>query len=210
MNRFYLVPVETVVFPPDDFGQVSTSRGPKYFSWSDDPDPPALVSTPWAMMDYGFVDSALLVAKNISQIDHDALILNADVFSFPDNLDQPVTDPNVDTFFEAINLPTDWLTPATTYRDLMRQTAGIFQFNQRYSGIAANETGETHSIFDNADLSTRLRNMTAQEQVWFLATVDSFGVDSSLVNDNSRLRQLVKTAGDFWAGQTFILGGIEF
>ena len=92
----------------------------------------------------------------------------------------------------------------------MRQTAGMFQFNQRYGGIAAVETGELHSIFDTADLDTRLRQMTAQEQEWFYQTVESFGYDRSVVNDNSRLRQLVKTAGDFWIGQTFIMGGVEF
>ena len=139
-------------------------------------------------------------------MDHDALILNADVFSFPDNLDQPVTDPNIDTFFENINIPTDWLTPATTYRELMRQTAGIFQFNQRYGGIS----GVGASIFDNADLDTRLRQMTTEEQEWFYLAVESFGYSRDLINDNNQLRLFIKQAGSYWEDQKFLIGGVEF
>lgn len=203
MDKLYLVPVESV-----DHSE-GLKRGPEYFHWRYDQNPPS-IECAWSMMDYGFTTSALLLAKDITQVDHDALVLNTDVFAFPDNLDGPVDDPTVDTFFEDIHLPTDWLTPATTWRELLRQTAGMFQFNQRYGGIAANETGELHSIFDAATLDTRLNQMTAQEQGWFLATVESFGYDPELVSLNARLRQLVKSAGDFWAGQSFYLGGWEF
>src|SRR3990167_4693881 len=138
VNRFYLLPIENSLD--------GTGRGPKYFSWRMDPDPPGIAGS-WGMMDYGFVPYALLVAKDISQANHDALILNSDVYAFPINLDTPVSDPIIDTFFENINLPTDWLTPATTYRELMRQTAGMFQFNQRYGGGAAGPTGGGYSMF---------------------------------------------------------------
>ena len=200
MQRLYLVPVETN----------GNYRGPMYFDgWRGDPSPGGIAS-PWAMMDYGFTPYALLLAKDISQADHDALILNADVFVFPDNLDGPVNDPNVDTFFEAIHLPTDWLTPSTTWRELLRQVAGIFQFNQRYAYISSKASGVTHSIFDTATLDTRLNQMTTDEQAWFLATVESFGYDPELVPLNARLRQLVKQAGDYWQDRPFYLGGWEF
>ena len=206
LQKFYLVPVETVSI--DGGGQW---RGPKYFRWRFDPDPPALVqSGTWSMMDYGFVSSALLLAKDITQADHDALVLNADVYAFPDNLDQPVSDPNIDAFFEAIYLPTDWLTPSTTYRELLRQVAGMMQFNQRYGGIYAERYGGWHSIFDTATLQTRLNQMTAQEREVFLATVASFGYNPALVPTNARLRQLVKSAGNYWVDQPFYMGGVEF
>ena len=195
----YLVPVETV----------GNSRGPAYFCWEMEEAPPACIGCSWSMMDYGFAPVALLVAKDISQADHEALILNSDVFYFPSNLDAPV-DQEVQAFFEGVHLPMDWLTPATTWRELLRQTAGMFLFNQRYMGIVAAETGELHSIWDSADLDTRLREMSDDEQRWFLLTVESFGYDSSSISTNTRLRQLVKQAGDFWAGQTFYLGGMEF
>ena len=192
MQIFYLLPI--VVHD-------GKYRGPKYFEWRFG----SGIDCKWSMMDYGFVPSALVLAHDIIQVDHDAMVLNSDVFAFPENLDGPVNDPGIDAFFEDINIPTDWLTPATTYRELLRQTSGMFQFNQRYSGIS-----NGGSIFDNANLDIRLRQMTAQEQTWFLETVESFGFDSALVNTNSKLRQLVKQAGSYWEGQTFVMGGYEF
>ena len=196
MQRFYLVPIE----------QIGNSRGPQYFRWRFNP---SGIDCRWAMMDYGFVPSGLVLALDITQTDHDALILNSDVFAFPESLAGPV-DQDVQTFFEGIHVPTDWLTPATTWIELMRQLAGMFQFNQRYGGIAAEATGELHSIFDSATLDTRLRQMTDDEQGWFLATVESFGFDPGLVSDNARLRQLVRMAGDYWEDQPFMMGGVEF
>jgi hypothetical protein len=200
VDKFYLVPIEVLYPLPDDPDRMA--RGPKYFAWKFNP---AGISSPWNLMDYGFVPFGLLYARGISQADHDALILNSDVYNFPDDLDQPVTDPTIDVFFENFHIPTDWLTPSTTYRELLRQTAGMFQFNQRYGGLSGG-----HSIFEAADLDTRLRDMALGEQAWFLDTVASFGFDPGIVNTNSRLRQLVKMAGDFWAGQPFYMGGIEF
>jgi hypothetical protein len=52
--------------------------------------------------------------------------------------------------------------------------------------------------------------MTTQEQVWFLATVESFGYDPAIVNTNSQLRLLVRQAGNYWAGLPFYMGGLEF
>jgi len=194
MQKFYLVPIE----------QVGGARGPKYFSWRFDPDPPG-IDCRWSMMPYGFFSYALVLAHDITQTDHVALILHTDVYNFPDDLDTAVSDPNIDVFFEGINIPTDWLTPSTTYRELLRQLAGMFQFNQRYRGIS-----EGHDLFETATLDTRLRNLSSQEKIWFDATVVSFGYDPNLINDNSFLRQLIKQAGNFWSGQPFTMGGVVF
>ena len=196
MQGIYLVPIETI----------GSARGPMYFSWKYNP---GGIVCNWAMMDYGFMPSALLVAKDITEKDHAALTKYTDVFYFPDKLDGPV-DQDIQEFFEGIRLPMDWLTPSTTWRELLRQVAGMFLFNQRYGGIAAIETGSCHSIFDTATLSTRLRQMTADEQRWFLATAASFGFDPAVISANSQLRQLVKTAGNYWADQTFYIGGVMF
>lgn len=188
---YYLLPIETI----------DNGRGPKYFSWRFSQ---SGIDTKWSMMDYGFVDSALLFAPVITPADHAVLMLNADVFAFPENLDAPVVDPSIDQFFEDLNLPTDWLTPATTYRELLRQVAGMMQFNQRYGVISGG-----HSIFESANLDTRLRRMTAEEEAWFMVNWRSFGFDSGAINTNTRLRQLVKQTGDFWADKPIIMGGVE-
>ena len=141
---------------------------------------------------------------DITQTDHDALILNTDVFVFPDDLDTAVSDPNLSTFFEGLMIPTDWLTPATTYREFLRSMAGMFEFSRNYSIVSGG-----HSVFENADLSTRLRQMTDQEQAWFLATVESLGFDSSIVSLNAQLRQLLKMADDVFQGRPFYIGDLE-
>jgi hypothetical protein len=189
---YYLLPIE----------KIDNKRGPKYFKWRFSE---TGIDTKWSMMDYGFVDTALLFAPQISPTDQAFLALQPDVYVFPANLDTPVIKAEAEPLFEAVNLPTDWLTPSTTNRELMRQTAGMMQFNQRYGGISGG-----HSIFENADLSTRLQQMTTEERDWFYQTVASFGFDPAQINDNFQLRLLVRQAGDFWAGQSFILGGIAF
>lgn len=197
MQKFYLVPVEVI----------DGIRAPRYFWWRLNP---SGIQGRWSAMDYGFLPTMLVLAHNISQADHDGLILNADVYSFPDNLDQPVTDPGIDTFLETLNIPTDWLTPSTTYRELLRQLAGMFVFNQRYHGIAAAATGEQHSIFDNGrTLDDNWNSLSAAEKQWFNDTVHSFGFPQNVVG-NPKLRTLTKQAGDLWGAQPFYMGGVAF
>lgn len=200
MLKFYLVPIE----------QVGNYRGPEYFKWRFDQTPETSIDCKWSMMDYGFLPNALVLAHDITLEDHTALILNSDVYPFPDDLDQPVDDPGVDTFFEAIHIPTDWLTPATTWRELLRQLAGMFQFNQRYGGVSADLSGTPHSVFENVTLDDTYSDFTTDETIWFDATVESFGYDPSIILPNQKLRQLVKTAGNFWEGQPFYMGGYKF
>jgi hypothetical protein len=197
MQKIYLVPIE----------QIGNDRGPKYFCWQDgDTD----CIQDWGGMDYGFVPSMLIVARNISQAQHDALILNADVYAFPDNLDQSIPPNTLNAFFEGINLPTDWLTSSTTYRELLRYTIGMFQFNQRYSGIAANETGQARSIFDNGrTLDSSWNSLSAQEKTWFNATIQSFQPGAPAVTGNPKLRTLAKRAGDLWGARPAYIGGVE-
>lgn len=195
MLKFYLIPIDIV-------GEYS---GPKYFKWRFNP---TGIDCHWGYMNYGYVPYGLLCATDITQTDHDALILNSDVYSFPDDLDTsiPASHNDIDIFFEDINLPTNWLTPATTYRELLRNVAGMCQFNQRYGGIS----GVGASLFDTATLETRVNELSAQEQVWFYAAVESFGINPDLINPNSQLRLLIKQAADIWEEQPFYLGGYEF
>lgn len=203
MRRLYLVPVEQVT-------NGITRNGPKYFAWRFDPDPPG-ISGGVSLMDYGFMPYMLALARNISQADHDALILNNDVYSFPENLDQQIdSGDNLDVFFEAINIPTDWLTAANTYHEFLRQAAAMFQFAQAYHGIAASETGEHHHLFDTVTLDDRYRDMTVLQQRWFDATVAHFGYDPEIINPNRTFRQLLKLVGDAWGNRPFYMGGVAF
>lgn len=193
--KIYLIPIE----------QVGNARGPEYFVWRFDANPLS-INCRWNMMDYGFINVGLIVAHDITPADHAALILNSDVYAFPDNLDQPINDKAViDVFFEGINLPTDWTTPSTTYRELLRKTAGLMQFNQRYSGISGGQ-----SIFGNGiTLESNYNDLSAQQKTWFNSTLVSFGWLGG-VQGNPKLRALAKQASDLWGNAPFILGGFEF
>jgi hypothetical protein len=203
MQRLYLVPVETVV---NNAGM--TCNGAKYFNWGYDPDPETAISTPTACIYYGYHPWVLVLAKDISQADHDTLIGYPDVFAFPalDQLNQTI-DPgdNIDGFFEGIDLPTDWMTPSTTYIELLRRTISIFLFCQRYHGIS-----QGHDLFENVDLEDKYSTLTVEEQGWFDATIESYGYDPALILPQMKFRQMLKMASDWMGARTFYIGGIEF
>jgi len=195
MQRFYLVPIETV----------GSARGPKYFAWRFDPDPPGLASA-WSLMDYGFMPSGLIFCPDVIASDHTFLAAQSDVYDFPEVLNVTISDRTaMDAFFEAISIPTDWLTAGSTYLEFLRKMAGMFQFNQRYNGISGG-----HSIFENGrTLESNWNSLSAQEQSWFLQTSVSFGGPASIPG-NPKLRSLTKQAGDLWGETPFLLGGVTF
>ena len=204
MDRLYLLPIQEIT---DERGY---QRGPLYIKWRDDLT--GLDGYAWSMMDYGFAPFGLVIIKDISQQDHDTLVANSDVYEWPelDNLDDAIAPAdNLDEFFEAIGIPTDWLQPGNTYLEFLRQSAAMFQFNQKYGGIAAHESGEFHSLIDDAGgLDARYLTWSQQTQDWFDATLVWFGYPA--VSGNPSLRQLMKQAGDLWGTKPFYLGGHEF
>lgn len=195
MLKIYIVPVE----------QVGVYRGPEYFDWRFDANPPS-INCRWNAMDYGFLPYMLLVAHDITQTDHDALILKTNVYAFPDNLDTTITDrAKLDTFFEAISIPTDWLTPSSTYREFIRKMAGMFQFNQAYGGLSNGQSLFTGGI----TLESNWNNLSTQQKTWFNNTVQIILPGAPVVNGNPKLRTLAKQAGDLWGTKPFYLGGFE-
>lgn len=180
-------------------------RGPKYIAWRYDPDPPGIVCS-WLAMYYGFVDFCLLLSQNISPQDDAGLRSNADVYAWPTDLTARITDGAVvASFFESVNIPTDWTTPSTTYLEFLRSMAGIFQFNQRYGGLSGGQT----LLGNGVTLETNWNSLTAGQQSLFNQTIASFGYNF-IVNGNPKLRSLAKQAGDLWGSQPFFMGSFQF
>ena len=191
-NNFYLVPA---VQSP--FGV----RYAKYFCYIGVPQP--CISVSHGQADYGSLNIFLVAVDGISQADHDALVGHSDVYAFPDNIDTAITDPNIDAFFESWNIPTDWLTPSSTYRDLMRSTMGMFQFNQRFTADCG------HSLFDETvTLDTKWNSLSTADKNCFNSVSASYGLPS--IQGNPSLRTVVKRADDALQGQTYYLAGIGF
>jgi hypothetical protein len=192
--RYYIVPadVTTVITSSGSF----PARGPKYFGWKFDPDPPGIVC-PYGTIDYGNVDY-YLVCADIQNADHNNLILNSDVLSIPVNIDQNLTSGAVTTardFLETINIPGNWITTTDTYRGVLRSLCGIFQIMQRVTAI-------TNIKIDwlTVTLNTQWQDLGPVWRDAITQAVNEKGFDSSGVTNTTTLRQILKYLGDQFYG----------
>ena len=200
MIRFYLLPIESVVLEDGNI-----ARGPKYFQWRLDPDPPGL-AVKWGMMDYGLIDAALLVAE-VTQEQHDTLLLNSDVTSPPENIDQNITSgaiPGVQAALETLRIPADWVTTAFTYRQILRMIAGLFQFAQRHHALHNEQL-----IDSQAQLDLRWNQIPIARRNRILATADSLNYDYSAVQNTWLIRRILKHLADQWGVTLFHIGGFD-
>lgn len=195
-EKLYLMPIERVITPETEY------RGPLYFCWRFTQNPDC-IDTLWSPLDYGFIDEVLVYAPDIGLADNTFLLAQADVYVFDlALLDSPVVDKAILLpMFEGVNIPVDWVTPSTTYRELFRNMAGLFSFNQRYESISGGG-----SLFGNGiTLETRWNELTTQQQQWFNETIASFGFGFT-VTGNPKLRVLARQASSLWETTPFTLG----
>lgn len=192
MIRFYLVPID----------RVGDYRGPKYFKWRFGEGIDCL----WSLKAYGRVDVGLLAA-DITQTDHDALILNVDVFSFPENIELNMTPADrsaLQSYLEGmpIPIPGDWLSPSDTYRTAIKTIAGMMMFMQRLTHIM-DSAPETWGV----TLNTQYKDFPPELQAGILQTINELGWDDSVIKDNWTVRVLWKNMADQWGDTPIIFGG---
>lgn len=190
MIRFYVLPIQVV----------GTARGPKYFKWRYNPDG---IDCQWSMKDYGLIPACLLAA-NITQGQHDALMLNDDVAAAPENIDATVTSaalPRVQTVLNALRIPAEWVTTSHTYRTLLRMVAGLCLFAQRYHGM------HNEQLIDNAAaLDLRWNQIPTARRGRIIATVDALGYDYSQVTNTWTVRRILKHLADQWGEKPVLFG----
>lgn len=199
MNNFALIPSVTILLDPD---AGTTSTFPKYWRWMRNPDSGYVFRISCAR--YGRQSIWLVRVMDISDADWAALSAMADVYPFPPDasLDNPITDgATIDTFFEGFNIPTDWLTPSTTYRELLRSLAHMASILQRFFGIAGYEL-----FTGGVTLDTRFRQMPSASQTALQQAVNELAGQSVPINQNSFLRQLLKQASDVLQSTPVTLG----
>jgi hypothetical protein len=158
----------------------------------------------WSMMDYGSLPTGL-VAADVTQAEHDALAANADVDPFAADLDTALgaASTTVRSRLEANRIPTQWVTGATTYRELARFVAGLFQFAQRHTGLHAED------IIGSGALDSRWRDLAAAQQARIQATATSFGYTLT-AGQNTPMRDVLTQMSNQWGAQPFYLGGMTF
>jgi hypothetical protein len=193
--RFYVLPIETV-----DGG---TKRGPKYFAWRFDPDPPGLTDQ-WSMLDYGLISECVLAA-NISDVNHAALVLNADVYSFPINLDANMPQGEqaaLTTFLEGVRVPAQWLSGQQTYRSVLRTISGVFLYIQRVSAIM----GVDPTTIPGVTFNTQYNKLPAALHDALAQAAADLGYSFSGVSANTTLRNLFKAMADQWGTRQILMG----
>ena len=196
MDRIYIVPMEVVV------GPIGNVRRAKY-----------LYAYPYRFgcLDYGSEDICLAAVTGITQVDHDALALNTDVIALPEILDNFMTAGQTTAarnFYDTLNIPSGWINTSRTVREVVKITAGLFQFNQRWRGLSA---GRQSSPFkEGMNLNTQYRNMSELNKGRVVVTMDSMQVDTSTLTGTSTIRDAMQLFAIEISLRPLVIGGISF
>lgn len=197
MIRYYILPVER--------NAVENMRGPKYFRWRYDPDPPG-IDCMWSLKDYGSIDMCVVVA-DITQADHDALVLNTDVYAFPENLDLVTTVAQrqaLNTYIEAHGIPGDWLGAGMTFRVVLRTITSMFLYLQRVLAIIRYPTDP----FAGLTLNTKYSNIPNPLHDALYNAALQMGYSWNIGN-NDQIRKIWKMMADQWGALPIYFGFTE-
>jgi len=193
MIRYFVLPVERSV--------AGHQRGPKYFAWRYDPDPPGIVC-PWSLKDYGMIDEGVLCA-DIEAGDLASVSAHADVFTFPNDLDANMPQGEMTALaalLESAFAPAHWLTGSLTYRAVLRTVTASFLFMQALTTLGGDP--RTWGI----TLNTRWNQLTTQQQGWITGCVAGIGYDVAWIAANTTMRNLIKGMADQWGSRPILFG----
>jgi hypothetical protein len=143
--NFYLVPV--VQITQTVAGQTQSIGVPKYSSQ----DAVESLYTVFTAIPYGMEGYALIALANANS----SLSAESDVFSFPADLTQVLTDTdvsNIDTYFGNTNIPSDFAVTRMAWSDVLLQVAQIFLLAQALYG----STGQTIFAGTNVTLDSNI------------------------------------------------------
>jgi hypothetical protein len=196
--RLCLVPIEESTAPTG-----APWRGPKYFPYRFDPDPPALFDgVEWQMMDFGLEPTALLAA-NLTAGQVSTLAGLSDVTMIPANLDNTLgaQRATVAAALESLHIPGDALTNGTTYRQVVRGVIAIFQVAQRFHG----RLGANGRIFPaGITLSTTLGDLSQSVRNELQAAAEELGYSYAGLTLSSTLRDVLKALANQQAPGTLL------
>lgn len=193
MVRFYIIPIQRTA---------DNHRGPMYFKWRFNE---AGIDCIWSMIDYGSIDMAVICA-DISQVDHDYLVLQPNVYSFPLDLDiiMNVSDRNaLNTFLEAHAIPGDWLSPSDTFRSALRTVTCMMRYMMRVLAII----GYPPNPYSGITLNTQYKNVPnpLHDAMQQASTEQNYAWN---VSPNDQIRKIFKYMSDQWASTSTIFGNL--
>lgn len=140
-------------------------------------------------MDYG-AEGLYLIKADLTAAQRTALSAQVDALVVPTNLDATVSAlavNRIQTQFEAVNLPAEWVTTLLTYRQVLRVVRKIIVFRQRLRGMF-----DEPLFSGGVTLDTRWNQLSATVQQRLRDTAASLNLDTSSITNNSTLRQILR------------------
>lgn len=193
--RFYLMPAVI------DVVNGRLTKHPKYDT----------LYRPTGAMDYGR-EGHFLVAADVSPAEHAAISGNADVASFPANLDNEIGAAlaTVTAEAESRNIPLAGIDATSTYRQLLRRVVLCCQLGQRLEGerFRLFPASVRQALFGGGiTLDSAFNQLGANERTILIAVFDSFGFDRSALTAASTLRVILASFRAQWRGGDIDVGG---
>lgn len=146
-------------------------------------------------INYGGEPFALVMA-DVTAGQNTTIAAHADAIVIPANIENNVSAgalSAVQTALESINVPSDWVTTATTYRQILRLIGGLFNFAQRYYGLF-----ELRLFRGGVTLSTQFNQLPVNERQRLLDCANTFNYDTSTLNGTSTIRQILRAIAVQW------------
>ena len=196
MDRLYVLPMEI---------GANGKRGPKYLTTE------PYKSLDWGGLDYGSEDTGLYGIRGINQVDHDALVANADVIGIPEDLQANMTAGQVTAavnFYDTLNIPSDWINTSRTVLQVVKITAGLFQFNQRWRGQSA--TRQSSPFKEGLNLDTQYNQLSEIDQARVLMVYESMAIDYSGLTGTSTIRDALREFAIQISARPLFIAGMRF
>jgi len=113
----------------------------------------------------------------------------------------------IKAFLEPLGIPTNWVSAANSYREVLRGIIGQFMFSQRHEGL--NGSG----FFEDLEaagfgLNTQWQNLSPAFRDTMQATIDDFEWPMAPAATD-QVRKVLKDFSDKWTGREFFIAGVE-
>lgn len=187
------------VLPLAGGGTRADPRRPAYLA--------ALGVTESAILDYGAAPWCLCAADTDATQDA-AIVAHTDARAIPAALDEGVGPAlaTIVAYLESASIPAEWVAADTTWRTVLRATAGLMRFAGRYAAL---NNGDV-LVVNQAALDLRFNQLSATRRTALSATAADLGYDTSAVTGTTLVRQVLRILALQWVGRTFTLGGMSF